>query len=369
MKSLSISPQMKKMLIIVGIIFGVIFSWYGLKKVMFFWYMARFQPPAVTVSASTATVTNWQSFLSSVGTLTAVNGVDVSSEASGIVRELHFNSGQFVHEGDLLVKLDTSVEEAQLKNDQAKLKLAETNFSRSKTLVQKKVLAQAVLDESEAQLKEAEANLEEAQAKINQKTIKAPFNGRIGIRQIDIGEYVSAGKSMVTLQSLDPLYVRFNLPEQYLPQLFINQLVDADVNLDTGIANVPGTLTAINAKVDQTTRNVLIEATIPNKKLTLYPGMFASVRVWLKQQQNVITLPQTAISYSLHGDSVFLIKPQDKSKHPVLKVYRQYVEVGERRGKLVIIKKGVKAGDQVVTSGQLKLQNGTNVVIDNSVEL
>lgn len=369
---MQISPQMKKMLKIVGIVFGIIFGWFFIKKGLFLYFISHYEPPPVTISASTARSQPWQSYVTSVGTITAINGVEISAEVSGLVKEIHFQSGQLVNQGDVLVVLDNSVEQAQLKDNESKLKLAQINYDRDKTLLKKNVGSQAAADTSFAKLQEAEAGVEQIKAKIKQKTITAPFNGKIGIRLIDIGGYLSAGTAMVSLQSLDPLYVRFNLPEQYVPSLYLQQPVDVDVNLNVTSAtnsSIKGTITAINSKVDQSTRNILVQATIPNKNLQLYPGMFALVRIWLNDKKNVITLPQTAISYSLHGDSVFLIENKGKKDKPDLYVNRKYVKVGERRGDLVVILDGIKAGDQVATSGQLKLQNETHVVIDNSVEL
>jgi membrane fusion protein (multidrug efflux system) len=368
------TPQMKKMLIITAIVFGLIFGIYGVKRLLFSYFISHYQPPAVTISASIATAETWQSYLNTVGTLTAVNGTDISSEASGIVTAIQFESGQEVKKGDVLVLLDTSVEQAQLKNDQAAVKLAQMNYERYKTLLKKNVLAQSEFDTAAAKLEESQASQEATQAKIQQKTVTAPFNGRIGIRLINIGQYLSAGTAMVTLQSLDPLYVQFNLPEQYLANLYIQQPIELAINNSSSNKKaISGAITAINSKVDQTTRNVLIQATIPNKDVQLYPGMFAQVKVLLRTNKNVITLPQTAISYSLHGDSVFIIEADknDKEKDgtPVLHVKREYVKVGERRSGTVAVLDGIKAGDKVVTSGQLKLQNGTHVVIDNSVEL
>lgn len=364
------STQMKKMLFVVGVVLGTIFGWYGIQKLLFIYFVSSYEPPPVTVSASTATANIWQSYLSSVGTLTAINGVDISAEVPGIVKEINFNSGQFVNQGDLLVQLDTSVEQADLKSNIAKLKLAQINFERYQTLQKKNAVSQAVFDTSQAELKEAEAAVEATQARIKQKTLTAPFSGKIGIRQINIGEYVAPGTAMASLQTLDPLYVKFNLPEQYLPLLYLNQPIEISVNTSEK-KSIAGTITAINSKVDQNTRNILVQATIPNKNLELYPGMFALIKVWLKEQKNVVILPQTAISYSLHGDSVFIIKDKGNGKKgkPNLHAYRQYIEVGERRDNIVSILKGLKAGDQVVNAGQLKLQNGTHVVIDNSVEL
>lgn len=367
------SPQMKKMLLTTGIIFGIVFGIFGIKKLLFFYFVSTYEPPAVTISTSTATPKTWESYLSSVGTLKAVNGTDISSEAPGIVTEIHFDSGQTVQKGDTLLLLDTSVEQAQLKNDLAALKLAQINFDRYKTLLKKNALSQSDFDITLAKLEEAQASVEATQAKIRQKTVTAPFAGKIGIRLVNVGQYLSAGTAIVTLQSLDPLYVQFNLPEQYLSELYIQEPIELSINSNNQKKSINGTITAINSKVDQSTRNILIQATIPNKEMQLYPGMFAQVKVVLRANKNVITLPQTAISYSLHGDSVFVIEAAKKGKEsdgsPILHVKRKYVKVGERREGEVAIIEGIKAGEKVVTSGQLKLQNDTHVVIDNSVEL
>lgn len=365
------TKPMRKMLIIVGIVFGLIFTWYFVKKGLFAYFVSHYTPPPVTVSSNVATTKNWQSYITSVGTITAVNGVDLSAETAGIVKEIHFDSGQFVKKGDLLVLLDSSVEQAQLKDNEAQLKLAEQNYTRNKSLLAKNAISQADIDKLSTQLQQAQAGVEQIQARIKQKTIVAPFSGKIGIRLIDLGQFVSAGTAIASLQSMDPLYVQFNIPEQYISELYLQQAVELNVNLGNG-AVIMGNISAINSKVDQATRNILIQATIPNKGMQLYPGMYSFVKVLLREHKNVVVLPQTAISYSLHGDSVFIIKEEKKEKSdekPILKAYRQYIKVGERRDNEVSILEGVKSGQQVVSSGQLKLQNGTNVVIDNRVEL
>ena len=363
------SKPMSRMLIYVGIFFAIVFSWYGIRQLLFSWFMAHYVPPPVTVSSYTVTTKTWQSYLSSVGTLTAINGVDLSSEVSGLVKEVRFNSGQLVKKGDVIIILDTSVEEASLKDKQARLVLAKLNYDREKKLFEKKFSSQAALDTRYAELLEAQAGVESVQAQIKQKIITAPFDGRTGIRQVDLGQYISPGTILVTLQSLNPLYVNLNIPEQYLPNLYLNQPVDVSVNYGEGKI-VAGTITAINSKVDQATRNVSIQATIPNDKYELYPGMFGLAKIWLRAEQNTPVVPQTAISYSLSGDFVFLIKQEGEYKgQPLLKAYRTYVKVGERRGDEASIIDGLKAGDAIITSGQLKLQNGTHIEINNSVEL
>ncbi|OGT45334.1 MAG: hypothetical protein A3E83_08060 [Gammaproteobacteria bacterium RIFCSPHIGHO2_12_FULL_41_20] len=359
---------MKKMLILVGVILALLFGWYGLKKVAFFWYMSHFTLPPVTIASSQAKAEKWQDYLPSVGSLTAINGVDVAPEVSGIVKDIRFSADQLVRKGDALVILDTSVEQAELKSNLAKLKLAQINQERNQKLFQRNAISQSVLDTTLAELQQAEAAVEVVQAHISQKTITAAFDGKVGIRLVDIGEYISPGKPMVTLQALNPLFVNFSLPEQYVSHLYLQQPIDVNTN---GGKPIRGFISGINAKVDQTTRNILVQATIPNPTLALYPGMFAVIKVWLPAKKNVITLPQTAIAYSLHGDYVFVIKSEKSSKKTpsLLKAYRQYVTVGEQRNNKVAILKGVTADDSVVTAGQLKLQNGTRVLINNAVEL
>ncbi|VVC76109.1 Efflux pump periplasmic linker BepF [Aquicella siphonis] len=364
------SRPMSKMLIYTGIFFAILFGIYGVKKILFMWYMSHYQPPAVTISETTAKRMAWQSYLNAVGTLNAVNGVDLSSEAAGIIEELRFNSGQYVRKGDVILSMRSHNEQATLKNNQATLQLARINYEREKTLFDKHVSSKAALDSRYAELLRAQAGVESAQAQIQQKTITAPFDGRLGIRQVNLGQYVSPGTVLVTLQSLDPLYVSFSLPEQYLADLYLGQNIDVSVNFGKG-KTVQGTITAINSKVEPSSRNVLVQATIPNPNYQLYPGMYGLVKIWLKKDKEMpVVVPQTAISYSLSGDYVFIIKNESDNKNEKnLHVYRQYVKVGERRDSEATILEGLKPGDSVVTSGQLKLQNGTRVVIDNSVEL
>lgn len=351
---------MAKMLAYVGLFFALLFGWYGVKKIAIYWFMSHYQPPAVTISSTKARAQTWQSFITAVGSLSAINGVELASEAPGTVKEIRFNSGQMVKTGDVILLLDTSLEEAELKSNQAQLQLAQMNYNRDKTLYGKNVSSKADLDAHLQALQSAEANVESSLAKIKHKTITAPFDGRLGIREVNLGQYVSAGQPMVTLQSLNPLYVNFNVPEQYLSNIYINQPVEVSVNFGAG-KTVKGLITAVNSKVDQATRNVTLQATIPNNALQLYPGMFALCKVWLPARKNTIVIPQTAISYSLSGDYVFVIKDNQ--------AFRQYVKVGDRRGNDIAILDGLSVGTPIITSGQLKLQNGARIKIDNSVEL
>lgn len=362
------SKPMTRMVIYVGIFFLLVFGWYGIKKIFIGYMMSHYKMPPVTISSIAVVEKDWQSFLESVGTLSAVNGVDLSTEAAGIVSQIHINSGQQVKKGDPIVELDTSLQKAELKDKEARLKLARMDYERDKKLYERKVQAQSVLDKSLANLLQAEAGFEMVNAEIKQKTITAPFDGRVGIKLVNVGQYVSPGTPIVTLQSLKPLYVDFNLPEQYIKDLYINQAVDVAVNYQNQ-KPIRGFVSAVNAKVDQTTRNILVQATIPNDNQSLYPGMYALVKVWLKQSGRKLVVPQTAISYSLSGDYVFVIKNEGDKKNPDLHVYRQYVKVGERRGDEVVILNGLKKNDLVVSSGQLKLRNGAAVLINNKLEL
>lgn len=362
------TPQMRKMLTLTSIVFGIIFGWLILKKIFFAFMMHRYTPPPVTISASHAVNKNWPLIATSVGTLKAVNGVDISTEIAGVVKNIYFVSGQFVKKDQLLISLDDNIEKAQLKSNEASLKLAELNYNRDVTLFKKNVISQSIKDADYAKYQQAQAEVEETKGKINQKNITAPFTGKLGINLVNLGEYLASGSQIVNLQALTPLYVQFNLPQEYVHQLAVNETVLLTVNASHAIT-ARGKITAINSKVDETTRNILVEATIPNKDYKLYPGMFAEVQVILNENNTVLTVPITAISYSLHGNSVFIIKDESKNKkHSLLKAYRQYVKTGEERENDISILEGLKKDAEVITSGQVKLQNGTTVMINNDAE-
>jgi membrane fusion protein, multidrug efflux system len=360
---------MSKMLKYAVLFFLIIFAWYGIKKIIFFWYMSHYQAPAVTVSATYANSKTWQSSISAVGSLSAVQGVDLAAETSGVITAIYFNSGQYIKKDALILSLRTESEEAELKSSQAKLALAKMNYEREHTLFNKKVSPQAVLDLRYAELLQEQAHVDAILAKIHQKNIRAPFSGRLGIRLVNLGQYVPAGTPLVTLQALDPLYVLFHLPEHYLPDLYLGQSIAVAIN-SAKDKTVQGEITAIDSKVDPATRSVLVQATIANQHYSLYPGMYGLVKVWLKEKTNRIVIPQTAISFSLSGDYVFLVKEEFKNKKTnMLRAYRQFVKVGEQKGNEAAILEGVKTNDRIVTSGQLKLQNGSTILIDNSQEL
>lgn len=359
------STLMKKMLIGVSIFFIILFGIYGVKQLVMSYFLSRYRPPPVTISAATVKSVSRNPYISTIGTLTAVNGVDLSPAVPGIIAEIRFNSGQYVKQGEVLIVIDTRLEQAELKNNEAKLKLAKMDYAREKKLFDRKVSSQAALDTRLAELQEAEAQVEATLAKIQQKTITAPFSGKIGICLVNIGQYVSPGTPMVTLQSLNPLFVRFNLPERYLSLLTLNQRVSFTINDGRTNKIIDGKITAINAKVDTSTRNIMVQATIQNNDFKLFPGMFALSKIWLQEQKNVLVIPETAISYSLSGDYIFVLKKDTTKAHkPIWNVFRHYIKTGERRDGLVAIEDGLKLGQQVVTAGQLKLQDGSQVLID-----
>lgn len=365
----------RKWLIVVGVALTVFFALIGAfqlvaKPMLIKQFIAKNKPPPVTVSAVVAKSRSWQPFVTAIGSFDAVNGVAIAPQVAGRVKDILFESGQVVKAGTPLVLLDTSVEEADLKEAQANLKLAELEYARGRELASRGNMAQANLDKARATRDAAEARVERIQAQITQKKIVAPFTGRLGIRKISLGEYVSAGAQIVTLQAFDPIFVNFSLPEQELPRLRTGQAVKVSVGGFPGTV-FSGTVTSLDAQVNKTTRNILVQATIPNPDAKLLPGMFADVEVVLSGARDLVSVPQTAISYSLYGDSVYVVVEKGKGKDdkPDLAVERRFVKVGDRRGDEIAILDGVKTGERVVTSGQIKLRPGAAVVIDNSVAL
>ncbi|MFN3234387.1 MAG: efflux RND transporter periplasmic adaptor subunit [Gammaproteobacteria bacterium] len=369
------------MLIVVGILFGAVFGWYSFRQVMIKRYLSSFHAPAVVVSASKAKALEWTPYIPAIGSLQAIQGVDVTVQTSGIVSAIHFESGTFVNKGDALIELDDREEQANLQDYLAQYKLSKLNYDRDVKLLKKGAVSQSTVDTDYATMQETKASVEATKVKIAYKHVIAPFDGKLGIREIDIGQYISAGTPIVPLQSLNPLYVEFTLPEKYVHDLSVGQ--DVEVVTDS-FPNVTykGIVNALASQIDESTRSITVQAIVPNESKALLPGMFARIHVLLPKKQSVVTIPQTAVAYNLYGNTVYVIE-QEKQKStaptskstkdktadkPTLTVKRVYVEVGDRRGDVVEITKGVKAGDMVVTSGQIKLSNGDPVTINNEVE-
>ena len=361
--------RMVIMLVAVGIVLGglVGFNWF--KGYMMQKYMASAPVPASTVTAMKADYQQWQPQLSAVGTLRAVRGVDVTTEVAGLVRSIEFKSGDEVKAGQVLVQLNADSDIAQLHSLEAAADLASTVYERDKQQLAAEVISKAQVDTDAADLKSKRAQVAQQAALVEKKTIRAPFAGKLGITTVNPGQYLNTGDKVVTLQTIDPIYVDFNLPQQQLPQIAIGQKVTLSADAYKGVA-FEGKVNAVNPKVDTNTRNVQIEATIPNAKRQLLPGMFATVKLNSGDEQRYLTLPQTAITYNPYGDTVFVVKASDKKDdkgNAVLTAQQVFVTTGPTRGDQIAILKGVEVGTDVVTSGQVKLKNGSPVVINNSV--
>jgi membrane fusion protein (multidrug efflux system) len=362
----------KRMLIMLagaGLLFGGIFGYKAFKAHMMEKTMSTGHGQSVTVSTTEAEIQTWQPQLNAVGTVRAKQGVDVTTEIAGLVRGVYFTSGEDVHEGRVLVQLNADADEALLNSLKAEADLARTTLARDKRQFAVKAISQATLDVSVADLKSKQAQVNQQAAIVDKKTIRAPFNGRLGISTVNDGQYLNPGDQIVTLQSIDPVYVDFFVPQQYIARIALGQTVT--VATDTyPDRKFDGKITATNPKVDPQTRNIQIEATIPNPKHELLPGMFTSVQVQAGEAEQYITLPKTAVTYNPYGETVFVVEQaaQKQKGEPELIAKQTFVTVGRSRGDQVAILEGVKSGDSVVTSGQLKLKNGSRVTINNEIQ-
>ena len=364
--------MIKRMLIMltgVGIVFGGIFGYKAFAAHMMEKAMSARKPPPVVISAITAREQSWQPRLDAVGTVRAMHGVDVTTEIAGLVQSIYFKSGDDIREGQKLVQLNADEDKALLESLKADTELARTTYQRDKRQFGVKAISQATLDVARADLTSKQARMEEQAAVVDKKTIRAPFSGRIGIDTLDPGQFLNPGDKIVTLQSVDTVYVDFLVAQQQLARIALGQTVSvtADTYPDR---RFEGKITAINPKVDPQTRNVQVEATLPNPDHTLLPGMFTSVKVEAGQVRHYVTLPETAVTYNPYGATVYLVKSasqgaQGKSERTA---EQTFVTTGATRGDQVAILKGVEAGDMVVTSGQLKLKNGSRVTINNQIQ-
>ena len=365
------SPTTKRMvimLIIMGVIFGGIFGYQAFMSRMIKKYMAAAGVPPVTVTAMQADYQTWQPRLSSVGTLRAKRGVDVTSEMGGQVHALHMVSGAEVKAGELLVELNAETDKAQLEALTAAAELARTVYERDRKQFEIKAVSQAVVDADAADLKVKRAQAAQQQAVIDKKSIRAPFSGRLGISTVNIGQYLNPGDKIVTLQALDTLCVDFYLPQQNLSRIKPGQQVNITTDAFPG-EDFIGKITAVSPKVDMATRNFQIEAGIDNPGHKLLPGMFATVAVSAGEAKSHLTLPKTAVTYNPYGDTIFLVEEKGTTKDgkPALTAKQTFVTLGPERGDQTAIIKGIKKGDMVITSGQLKLKNGSPVIVNNAV--
>jgi membrane fusion protein (multidrug efflux system) len=326
-----------------------------------------FAIPPESVSTAKVLPTEWQSQRETVGTLVAMQAVIVASEVPGLVREIGFDSGTFLRKGDIMVKLDSSVEEAQLAAAKADAELARATLHRAQSLRESKTNSPADLDAADARAKQTAANVATLQASLAKRTIRAPFDGRVSIRQVNLGQVLAAGTALASLQSVTPIYADFWLPQQALAELRLGM----QARLRTDVfpkASWDGSVTTINPEVDVSTRNVRVRATFPNGDGRLRPGMFVNVDVLSPEKQSVLAIPSTAVLYAPFGDSVFAVEEKKDDKGSSSLIARQkFVRLGERRGDLVAVTSGLTSGETIVSSGAFKLRNGAAVVVNNEL--
>ncbi len=364
-----LTKPMVIMLIILGILFGSIFIYKVFMGFMMKRYFASLENPTITVSATQVKYSNWENRYKAVGSTRAVVGVNVTAQLAGMIQQIYFTPGMSVKQGMILVQQNADTDIAQLQALQANAELARITFERDKAQYKVHAVSKQQVDTDEQNLKSLRAQVAQQSATVEKLTIRAPFSGRLGISRVNPGQYLNPGDAVVTLQQLDPIYVDFYLPQQLLSELRVGQQVSmvTDTFPDKKFA---GKITTINPLVDTNTRNVEVEATIANPKLDLSPGMFASVEVRTGKSVSYLTLPQTAVTFNPYGDIVYIVKEKgkDKSGKPILAVNQIFVTTGATRGDQIAILKGLKEGDTIVTSGQLKLKNGSLVTINNTVQ-
>lgn len=361
-RTASLILRMVVMLIVIGVILGGIFGFQAFKSQMIAQAIAARSNPAQTVSTTTATTSDWQERLEAVGSFRAVNGADLSSEVSGIVESFSFQDGQDVAAGAPLLQLRAEEDIATLRQYQAAADNAQLTYDRDLKQLKAQGVSQATVDSDLATLKSNQAQVAAQQALIDKKTVRAPFAGRLGTRQVDLGQYLAAGTTMVTLQSLDPILFDFTLPQQALAKLKTGQPVTATLDAYPG-RGFDGTITAISPVVDSTTRSLTVRASLANPDHLLLPGMYGKAAVAVGQPQRYVTLPATAIVSNPYGDIAYVVGGEGAGQT----VKQIFVTTAGSRGDQVAVAKGVKEGDTVVTSGQLKLQNGSPVTINNAV--
>jgi membrane fusion protein (multidrug efflux system) len=361
--------RMRIMLICLLILFGGIFIYKMVMGLLLKHYMSS-QSRVVTVSTMKVGVSNWQPKVDAAGSLRAIHGVNVTTELAGMVQTVYFKPGADVKAGDVLVQLNADNDIALLHSLQANSDLARTTFNRDKLQYKIEGVSKQVVDNDAANLQSLLAQVAQQAAIVEKKTIRAPFTGRLGINLINLGQYVNPGDAIAMLQTLDPIYVDFFVPQQYLPRLALGQAVQLTVD-GFNHQEFKGKVTTVNPGVDPATRNLTVEATIANPKRLLLPGMFATVNVDTGEPEKFITLPQTAIFYNSYGDIVYVVEEDGKNKNgePKLVAKQRFVQAGDTRGEQVTILKGLKEGDTIVSSGQLKLKNGSEIAVNNTVAI
>lgn len=358
--------RMLIMLILVGAVLGGLFGFKAFVNGKIKEAMAGMANMPQTVSATKAESSDWQPKIDAVGTLRAVRGAELSLEVPGVVETITFQSGDEVKAGQVLLTLRKEDEEARLQSLEATASLAQITYDRDLKQFKAQAISQAIVDNDEANLRNARAQVAVQKAILDKKTLRAPFDGKLGLRQVDLGQFLAAGTMIATLQSLDPIYVDFLLPQQAVAQIAVGDRVRARIDAFPG-RTFEGKITAINPKIETGSRNVQVRATLPNADQKLMPGMFAAVELDTGTAQRLVTLPQTAVSYNPYGSLVYIVDDKGKGADakPELVARQVFVTTGTTRGDQVAILKGVSEGDTVVTSGQIKLRNGVPVLVDN----
>jgi len=363
--------MLKRMFLVIGLLLLVIGGLGFIKYRQIQTAIAQggsFTPPPTAVTTVIAKRAVWPSTLSLIGTAAAIQGVTVSADLPGTVAKINFDSGKAVRTGDVLVELDTRQERAQLAAAESDRDLARINYGREQQLVKEGVVPKSEYDNAFAQQKSTEAKVGEIEATIDRKTIRAPFSGILGIRQINLGQYLAAGQAIVPLQSLNPIYVNFGVPQQDAPRIRIGSTLRVTSDDVPGV-HFNGRVTAVDSVVDQTTRNIQVQATLENPGSRLRPGMYVQVELSVGTNRDVIGLPASAIAYAPYGNSVYVVTEMKDPKGKAYKgVRQQFVTIDGSRGDQVAVVSGLNPGDEVVSSGAFKLRNGTPVMVNNSVQ-
>jgi membrane fusion protein (multidrug efflux system) len=364
-----VKPRRRSLVIALGLLVAICVLVFGIKALQIVKMVRTPQVmPAVTVTSAPVKQEDWAPTLTAVGSISAVEGAVVSTELGGTVSQIGFENGAEAKKGDVLVRLDVSQEEALLRSAEAEAELARTDLERTRGLATQRVVSKAELDAAESKFRRLNAVVDQMRSNIAKKTIVAPFDGQLGIRQVNVGQWVNAGQQVVALTSLDPVYVDFALPEQHLAKLSTG--LEVGVRADAlPSRKFEGKLTAINSMVDPVTRNVPLQATLQNPDHALHPGMFAKVEVALPETKKTTVIPGSAVSYAPYGDSVFVIEKQkdEKSGKESLVLRQQFVRIGDARGDFVSVTQGLKAGQEVVSTGVFKLRNGMPVTVNNDL--
>ncbi len=358
----------KRMLIMLGaclIVFGGVFGMKFMGSKAMNAYFDNMPTPAVTILSAKVERMEWDRDVPSVGSLVAVNGTDITSQAGGIVEAIHFTAGSMVEAGDLLVSLDTHTEKAELAQLKAQAEIAEINLRRARELLKRNVVSQSEFDQSKAEAAAARAAADAQQARLDQKEVRAPFSGVLGIRQVSLGEYLAAGTAMVSLQSLNPMEVEFALPEAQLSKVEVGLAIEVSVDSWPG-ESFAGTISVIEPRIDTGTRNFRARGQLANPDGKLRAGMFSRVAIKRPGTDSVLAIPRTAISYDSFGTSVYVIQSaEDDAEKKV--VNQRFIRIGKARGDFVEVLDGLEEGDEIASGGLLKLRNGAPVIIDNSV--